>query len=824
LAIGNWKLQIRIMDTIIKDLIYAIRSLLKHPGFTAIAVITLALGIGANTAMFSVINGVLLRPLPYHQPDRLVTIWEESPERDMYQMPVSFANMSEWIAQGQAFDQISAYTFTNLNLTGAGEPVRLSAVRVSANLFSLVGATPMLGRTFLSEEDKDGASPVVVLSHSLWQSRFGSKSEVIGQKIIINNQARTIVGIMPPKFQFPVGFGYLGRVLNDPTDLYVPLAPTSDETRRGNYSFFVLGRLRPSVTIDQAQAEMSTIERRLEQQYPDSNTGIGVRLILTQEQTVKEIRPALLVLLGAVAFLLLIACANLANLLLARSASRKKEFAIRVALGASRFRVLRLLMTESLMLSIAGGALGLLFAVWGTAALVALAPDNIPRLNEIGVDTRVFGFTLAISLMTGFLFGLVPAISASKPDLNEGLKESSKGSTGTAAGKRTRNVLVAVEVGLSLVLLIGAGLMIKSFIRLQQMDLGFRTDNLLTMSLALSELKYPEEQQQVAFVQRTLEQVEALPGVQSAAITTGLPLTLSLEGSDFRIEGQPEPEAGKEMIIYTRSVSPGYFAALGTSVIKGRDFSDRDNNDSPGAAIINQDLASIYFPNEDPIGKRITFDDRQSWISIVGVIADVKQMGLDSVAKPEVYFPYMQRPASAMSLVVRTTANPMNAVAAVKSQIQTIDRDLPIDGVKTMQQLLAESISGRRFNMLLLTSFAGVALVLALVGIYGVMSYTVTQRTHEIGIRVAIGAQRRDVFRMVMGQGMLLAVIGVAFGLVGAFALTRLMTTMLFGVEPNDPATFVTIALLLIGVALVACYIPGRRATKVDPLVALRYE
>ena len=424
------------METLLKDLHYAIRSLLKHPGFTAIAVITLALGIGANTAMFSVINGVLLRPLPYHQPERLVTIWEESPERGMYQMPVSFANMREWINQNHTFEQISAYTFTDLNFTGTGEPARLSTVRASANLFSLVGATPMLGRTFLPEEDKDGASRVVVLSHAIWQSRFGSTPEIIGQSVTLNNQNYTVVGVMPSSFQFPVGFGYLGKVLNDPIDLYVPLAATEEEAGRGNYSFFVLGRLRPAVSIDQAQAEMSTIEGRLEQQYPDSNTGIGVRLIATQEQTVKEIRPALLVLLGAVAFLLLIACANIANLLLARSASRQKEFAIRTALGASRLRVLRLLLTESLMLSFAGGALGLLFAVWGTAALMALAPDNIPRLNEVGVDARVFGFTLAVSLLTGILFGLVPAINASKTDLNEGLKEGSKGSTGSAAGKR----------------------------------------------------------------------------------------------------------------------------------------------------------------------------------------------------------------------------------------------------------------------------------------------------------------------------------------------------------------------------------------------------
>ncbi len=812
------------MQTLFKELCYGIRSLLKHRGFTAIAVITLALGIGANTAIFSVINAVILRPLPYHEPDRLVTIWEESPQRGMYEMPVSFANLSDWVDQNHAFEQISAYTFTNLNLTGAGEPARLAAVRSSANLLSLVGAVPLLGRSFLPEEAKEGANRVVILSHALWQSRFGSDSAIIGRSLTLNNQNYTVVGVMSASFQFPVGFGYLGKVLNDPIELYVPLAATSNELRRGNYSFFAIGRLKPGITIDQARAEMTTIEGRLEQQYPEGNTGIGISLIPTQEQTVKEIRPALLVLLGAVAFMLLIACANIANLLLARGTSRQKEFAIRAALGASRLRVLRLLLTESVMLSLAGGCLGFLLALWGTDALMALKPDNIPRLNEVGVDARVFGFTLAVSLVTGIVFGLIPALHAAKPDLNEALKEGLRGSMGSVAGKRTRSFLVAVEVALSLVLLIGAGLMIKSFLRLQQMNLGFETDHVLAVNLSLSSSRYPEDRQQVAFFQETLERLRSLPGIQSAGATTGLPLTLNLSGSDFRIEGRPAPEAGKEMIVNTRSVSPGYFGTLGISLIKGRDFSSRDKSDGPAAAVINDDLARIYFPGEDPIGKRITFDEGESWMSIVGIIGDVRQLGQDSSAKPEVYFPYLQVAAPSMTLVVRTASNPLNLAAAVKSQIQMIDKDLPIDNAKTMQQLLAESISGRRFNMLLLTVFAVVALVLAIVGIYGLMSYTVTQRTHEIGIRVAIGAQPRDVFRMVIGQGMILALIGVAFGLVGAFGLTRLMTSMLFGVEPTDPATFVSIAALLTGVALVACYIPARRATKVDPLVALRYE
>jgi putative ABC transport system permease protein len=836
------------MDTLFKELRYATRSLLQHPGFTVIAVITLALGIGANTAMFSVINAVLLRPLPYHEPQRLVTIWEQSPERGLYQMPVSFANLRDWVDQNHTFDQISAYTFTNLNLIGAGEPARLGGVRVSSNLFSLIGAAPQFGRTFLPEEDREGAGNVVILGHALWKNRFGSDSGIVGRSLTLNNQSYTVVGVMSSGFQFPVGFGYMGKVLNDvvgvmssgfqfpvgfgymgkvlndPIDLYVPLAATSDESRRGNYSFFALGRLRPGVSIDQARAEMTTIESRLEQQYPDGNTGIGISLIPTQEQTVKEIRPALLVLLGAVAFLLLIACANIANLLLARAASRQKEMAIRSALGASRLRILRQLLTESLLLSLVGGIVGLLLAVWSTRAVMALAPDNIPRLNEVGFDTRIFGFALVISLVTGIVFGLVPALHATKPDLSEGLKEGQRGSMESTFGKRTRRALVVAEVALSLMLLIGAGLLIKSFLRLQQENLGFNPENLLAVSLELPDSTYPEDRQKAAFFREALVRLGTVPGVKSVGSTTGLPLTLSLSGSDFRIEGRPEPEAGQEMIIEKRSVSPDYFGTLGIPLLKGRDFSDRDDSDAPAAAIINAELARVYFPNEDPISKRISFDDRQSWISIVGIVGDVKQQGLDSNAKPEVYFPYLQVPAPSMSIVVRTVSNPLSAVTAVKSQIQTIDKDLPIDDAETMQQLLAESTSGRRFNTLLLTLFATVAVILAVVGIYGVMSYSVTQRTHEIGIRMAVGAQPRDVFRIVIGQGMLLAVIGVALGLVGAFALTRLMTTMLFGVEPTDPLTFISLAVLLIGVGLVACYLPGRRATKVDPLVALRSE
>jgi putative ABC transport system permease protein len=812
------------MGTFFNDVRYGIRSLLKQPAFTAIAIATLALGIGANTAVFSVVNAVLLRPLPYDDPSRLVTIWEQSPQRDMYEMPVSLANLRDWVDQNSTFEQIAAYTFTELNLTGNGEPARLLAVRSSANLFPLVGGRTVLGRTFQAEEDKEGADRVVVISNAVWRSRFGSDPNIVGRSLTLNNQSYSVVGVMSPGFQFPVGFGYMGKVLNDPVDMYVPIVPGSNELRRGNYSFFAIGRLKSGVSIEQARADMTAIESRLEQQYPEGNTGIGVSLVPTDEQTVKEVRPALLVLLGAVGFLLLIACANIANLMLARTASREREIAIRLALGASRFRVLRLLLGESLLLSLAGGFLGLLLALWGTDALIALAPDNIPRLNEVGIDVRVFSFTLIVALITGVIFGVIPALQSAKPDLNEALKEGTRGSTGGVAGKRTRSTLVAVEVALSLVLLIGAGLMIKSFVRLQQVNLGFNPDQLVTTSLSLSRSKYGEGRQQAAFYQDALQRLHSLPGVHSAAATTALPLTLSISGSDFRIEGRPEPQEGQEMIVNTSGVSPDYFRTLGVQILKGREFSDRDTSDAPLAAVINNDLARAYFPNEDPIGKRITFDDGESWISIVGVAGDIRRFGLDSNAKPEVFLPYLQRPSRSMSLVVRSSTDASSMGAAVKTVIQNIDKDLPLEETKTMQELLAESNSGRRFNMLLLSLFAGVALLMAIVGIYGVMSYTVAQRTKEIGIRVAVGAQAGDVFRMVIGQGMMLALIGITLGLVAAFGVTRLMASMLFGVEATDPTTFIGIALLLAVVALVACYLPGRRAMKVDPLIALRYE
>ena len=812
------------MGQVLNDVRYSIRSLLKQPAFTAVAIVTLALGIGANTAVFSVVNAVLLRPLPYNDPSRLVTIWEQSPQRDMYEMPVSLANLRDWQDQNSTFEQIAAYTFTELNLTGTGEPSRLLAVRSSANLFPLVGGQTIFGRTFNAEEDKEGAERVVVISNAVWRSRFGSDPDIVGRSLTLNNQSYSVVGVMSPGFQFPVGFGYMGKVLNDPVDAYVPIAAASNELRRGNYSFFAIGRLKPGVSIEQARADMTAIESRLEQQYPEGNTGISVSLVPTYEQTVKAVRPALLVLLGAVGFLLLIACANIANLMLARTASREREIAIRLALGASRFRVLRLLLGESLLLSIAGGLLGLLLALWGTDALIALAPENIPRLNEVGIDVRVFSFTLIIAVITGVIFGVIPALQSAKPDLNKALKEGTRGSTGGVAGKRTRSTLVAVEVALSLVLLIGAGLMIKSFARLQQVNLGFNPDQLVTTSLSLSRSKYGEGRQQVAFFQEALQRLESLPGVQSAAATTALPLTLSVSGSDFLIEGRPAPQPGQEMVINTSGVSPEYFRTLGVPMLKGREFSDRDTSDAPLAAVINNDLARTYFPNEDPIGKRITFDEGESWISIVGVAADVRRFGLDSNAKPEVFLPYLQLPSRSMSLVIRSSTDPKSMGAAIKNEIQKIDKDMPLEETKTMQELLAESNSGRRFNMLLLSLFAGIALLMAIVGIYGVMSYTVAQRTKEIGIRVAIGAQTADVFRMVIGQGMALALIGIVLGLVSAFGVTRLMATMLFGVEATDPTTFIGIAVLLAIIAFVACYLPGRRATKVDPLIALRYE
>ncbi|HKY05517.1 MAG TPA: ABC transporter permease [Blastocatellia bacterium] len=813
------------IETLVQDLRFGMRRLAKSPGFTVVALLLLGLGIGANTAIFSVVNSVLLRPLPLKDPDRIVEVWEVNPLKGWTQANVAPANLQDWQEQNQVFEDMAAYMgsdtkeagIRNFSLTGRGEPERVQAVGVSANFFSVLGVEPAHGRAFLPEENWEGSDLVVVLSSGLWQRRFGKDPEVVGQTIHLNGRPRTVVGVMPEGFDFPT----------KRADMWIPLGlnPKDIPGLRRPHFFKVIARLKEGVSIEQAQAEMNSIAARLEEQYPDTNTQMGVGLGSLQEFLVGETRPTLLVLLGAVAFVLLIACANVANLLLARAASREREIAIRSALGASRLRLVRQLLAESLMLSALGGALGVLIAVWGLDVLVSLAPQNIPRLNEVGLDSRALGFTVSVTFLTGLIFGLLPALQSSKPDLNETLKDGGRKGAGGLRSRRSLSALVVSEVALSLVLLIGAGLMIKSFVRLQQVDPGFDPENILSFKLSLPGVRYPKPENAITFYESLTERLRALPGVKAAGMSDHIALEGYAWTSDFTIEGRPPEEYGVE--VRHKSIDPGYFETLGLSVLKGRNFTTAENRSGPGIIIINETLARQHFKDEDPIGKRIKFSkpERQSpWRTIVGVVSDEKQDGLDKPVRQEIYEPLFQNLRYSMTVVARTTGDPQGLIGAVRGEVQSLDKDLPIYDVSTMEQIIASSVTGKRFTMTLMMIFAAVAMVLAAVGLYGMMSYSVTQRTHEIGIRMALGARRADVLRLVIGQGMTLVGGGICLGLAVAFALTRLMENLLFGVSATDPAIFAIIAAVLVSVALLASYIPARRASKVDPLTALRYE
>jgi putative ABC transport system permease protein len=807
------------LETLLQDVRFGARVLAKHKGFTAVAVLTLALGIGMNTAIFSVVNAVLLRPLPYEDSHELVQIWGTQPQLDT--APMSPANFLDWREQNRVFKHIAAYTAQNINLSGVDDPERIRATRVSADLFELLRVRPALGRTFLAEEDQHGNHRVAILSHALWRRRFGASPTIVGQSLTLNDQSYVVVGVMPPEFTFP----------RATTEMWTPIAfsPGERGTRNTNY-ISVIARLKPGVTLEQARSEMEALARRQQEQYPESNAGIGVKVISYKEQVVGNTRPTLLLLLGAVGFVLLIACANVANLLLARAAGRRKEMAVRSALGASRHRIIRQLLTESVLLALAGGGLGLLLAHWGLKSLVALQPADIPRLAELSIDRGVLLFASALSLLTGMAFGLAPALQASKLDLNHALKEGDKAAGGGAGRQGLRSLLAVSEIALSLVLLIGAGLMIKSFWRLIQVDPGFNPENTLTMVISLPTSRYAETARQVAFFQHAVERVSNLPGVDAAGVTTDIPL-FGGNSTGFNVEGHPPYAPGRRPLVEFRSVSPGYFRAMGITLLRGRTFTEQDTGDAPGVVIINETLARRYFPDEDPIGKRLGFSGPTDWREVVGVARDTRNYGLDEEVKPEAYMPYTQSAPgylagsiSGMILVVRTASDPQSMAAAVRREVQGLDKDQPIYNIKTMEQHLAESLAQRRFSMLLLTLFGVVAVLLAVVGLYGVMSYMVAQRTHEIGLRMALGAQAQDILRLAVRQGLVVILIGIGIGLAGALALTRVMAGLLYGVGATDPATFAAIALMLACVSLIACYIPARRATKVDPLIALRYE
>ena len=808
-----------LLADVLHDLRYAARLQRKNPAFTIVAVIALALGIGANTAIFSVVNTVLLRPLPYKDPERLVMVWEDASRQGYPRDTPAAANFVDWRDQNQVFEGMAAIADESFNLTGSGDPERLEVRLVSANLFPLLGVEPQLGRVFTAAEDQPGAQHVVLLSYPLWQRRFGGNPGIVGQALTLNGESYVVVGVMPARFQFP----------SSDDQAWVPIAFTQeDAANRGRHYLQVLARLKPGVSLGQAQSDMSTIASRLQQQYPQFNAEIGAVVQPLHEYLVGDIKPALLVLLGAVGLVLLIACANVANLLLARAAVRQKEIAVRVALGARRWRLIRQFLTESVLLSTLGGLVGLAIGYGGLIVLKAFIPENISQAREISMDLKVLGFTFLVSVATGLIFGLAPAIQAARFNQIETLKEGGRDAATGAGGKRLRGVLVTAEVAISLVLLIGAGLLINSFLKLRNVDPGFRAENLLTMKIVLPEPKYETRALRSAFYTNLIQRVQSLAGVRSAAVTTNLPLYRQGNSIGISIDGQPDPPPGQERIIVTRIVSPSYLDTMGIPLLRGRQLSEQDTDKTPRVVIVSETMARSYWPGEDAIGKRIglgRITKPEDWFQIIGVAKDVRQFELTAEPKPQMYLTYRQVGFfDARDLVVKTDVDPASLAATVRQAVWEIDKDQPVSNIQTMEQILADSIARQRFSMLLLAIFAAVALVLAGVGIYGVMSYSVAQRTHEIGIRMALGAQTGAVLKLAVGYGMKLVLAGLVIGLIAAFALTRVMATLLFGVTATDPATFTLISLLLIAVAVTASYIPARRATKVNPIIALRYE
>ena len=804
------------MSNTLKDILYGIRSLARHPGFTGIALITLALGIGANTAIFSVVNAVLLRPLPFDDPERIVWLWDTQPQ--LATTPTSLPDFLGWKNQNRSFANLAAYQGGSM-FVDAGDGSRDTPVGlVTPDLFSVFHVSPILGRTFTDDETLPGRFRVAVLSHSMWQNRFGSDPNVTSRTIQLNGAAYTIIGVMPAGFSYP-----------DRAELWRPLPIDPAKLDPGPHYLNVVGRLKPGVTLSQAQADMSVIAARLSQQYKEKNAGHGVKLEPLANVVVGDIGLALYVLLGAVGFVLLIACANLANLTLARVGARQKEIALRTALGASRLRIVRQLLIESVMLAVGGGVGGLVLAYWAVKWVVSLSADTIPRAREISIDPRVAGFTLLVSVITGVLFGLAPALQVSRPDLTDALKESGRSSTGLRTN-RLRSALVVSEVALSLVLLVGAGLMIRSFEKLNEVDPGFKSGQVLTMGVAFLRVKYPENEQVAQAFSQVLERAAATPGVVSAGAISDLPLTGSNISDSFIVEGRPPIPKESEPSTEYHIITPRYFESMGIPLLSGRDVAPTDTRQSPNVAVINDAFARRHFAGENPLGHRLKLQgEERDPLLIVGVVNNVRNLALDEQPTPEVYVPFLQDPLfpdyqRSMTMVVRSNSDPAAIAGPLRAAVISIDKSLPVYALKPLTEHLRDSLARRRFNLILLTLFSCVALALAAVGIYGVISYGVTQRTHELGIRMALGAKPRDVLRLVVRQAMLLVLAGIGIGLLASLALTRLMKGLLFSVSVTDPMTLVVISLLMTMIALLACVVPARRATKVDPLIALRYE
>ncbi len=806
------------MDGLLKDFRYAIRSLLKRPPLTIIAIITLAIGIGANSAIFSVVNALLVNPLPFPELDRVVAIWETQPSRGVVRNEASMANYLDWRSQNQTFEQMGLYRWWSASLTGLETPERIQGFLITGNFLDVLAVKPALGRGFAADEDQPGKDAVAILSHGLWQRRFAGDPGIINKTITLNGVTRTVIGVMPQGFNYPAG-----------VEVLAPLSITPELAgSRRSHSYYVVGRLKPDVSLAHAQADLATIAARLEKEYAESNTGWGVVVYPIVEDAVRLYKTAVLVLMAAVGFVLLIVCANVANLMLARAAGRQKEMALRAALGASRWRLVRQLLAESLMLALIGGLLGVLIAVWGVDLLRTLDPGDAakfaPGWDRLGVSPPVLIFNLALSVFSGFLFGLAPAWQVSKTDLNGALKE---GGRQTASGShRLRGLLVISEVALSMMLLVSAGLLMRTFLVLLKTEPGFNPDNVMTMRLTLPVAKYEEEGQRATFYQELVRRVQALPGVESAAAVNYLPLGRGNSSNSFLIEGIPDPPPGQYFLGRYRNCTPDYFHTMGIPVLKGRAFTDQDKPGAPPVIIVNEAMAQKYWPGADPIGKRVRFNatlTEAPWMQVVGVVQDVKHE-LQTPVTADYYLPHAQDAWNSMVLVARTKGEPLSLAADMRQQVWSLDKDQPVFEVQTMEQVRAFSVSLHSFSAGSLGVFAGIALLLAAIGIYGVMSYAVIQRTQEIGIRMALGARAADVLKLVVRNGMSLALIGVVAGLAGAFALTRLLQSLLFGVTPTDAFTFGVVTFGLLLVALLACYIPARRATKVDPLVALRYE